>query len=406
MEFESYTLKNGIRLIHKRVDSPVAHCGVIVETGSQDEKKNEHGIAHLIEHLLFKGTSKRRAYHILSRMEDVGSELNAYTTKEETCVYATFFKDYYERAIELLSDIISNSVFPEKEIEKEKVVIIDEINSYKDTPVEMIFDDFEELTFSGNSLGRNILGEEKCLRAISRDDILRFLNNNYHTDEMVISSVGSIQFEKLIRMAEKYFGNLAYKSHKKKQVFQNHYIPFNKTAEKKTFQVHCVIGNLAYDIRDEKRYALYLLNNLLGGPGLNSRLNMSLRERNGYAYNADSSYNAYRNTGILNIYFGTDKTNLSKCIRIVTNELNNLKYYPLSKPRLMKAKKQLTGQMAISSENNENLMFSIGKSMILFNQVESLQTVTEKIESVTPEQIQEAANEVFNSDKISYLFYI
>ena len=406
MEFENHTFQNGIRLVHKQVDSPVAHCGVIIETGSRDEKENEYGMAHLVEHLLFKGTSKRRAYHILSRMEDVGSEINAYTTKEETCIYSTFFKDHYNRALELMSDIIFNSVFPSKEIEKEKDVIIDEINSCKDSPYELIFDEFEELSFDGNSIGHNILGDEKCLKLFTREDILRFVGNNYHTDEMVISSVGSIQFEKLVKLSERYFGNQPANLQDSIRTFKENYQAFNKTVEKKTYQVHCLMGNLAYNVKDEKRYALYLLNNLLGGPGLNSRLNMSLREKNGYAYNVDSSYNAYCDTGIINIYFGTDKANLKKCIKIVDKELGRLKNQPLSRLQLVKAKKQLTGQIAISSEINENLMFSIGKGMLVFNKVDTLKTITEKIESITSDLLTEVANEIFSPEKMSYLLYI
>jgi predicted Zn-dependent peptidase len=406
MEFETHTLKNGIRLVHKRVDSPVAHCGVIIETGSRDEKDDELGMAHLVEHLLFKGTSKRRAYHILSRMEDVGSEINAYTTKEETCVYSTFFKDYYRRALELMSDIIFNSVYPAKEIEKEKDVIIDEINSCKDSPYELIFDEFEELAFDGNSIGHNILGEEKYLKSFTREDILQFVANNYHTNEMVISSVGGIPFEKLIKLSEIYFGSQPARLNRRSGTYKENYKVFNKTVEKKTYQVHCVMGNLAYNTKDEKRYALFLLNNLLGGPGLNSRLNMTLREKNGYAYNVDSSYNAYNETGIINIYFGTDKTDLKKSIRIVNRELSRLKNQPLSRLQLIKAKKQLTGHIAISSEINENLMFSMGKSMLVFNKVDTLKTITEKIESMTSDLLMEVANEIFNPEKISYLIYV
>lgn len=406
MEFEIHTFGNGIRLVHKRVDSPVAHCGVIIDTGSRDEEENDHGMAHLVEHMLFKGTSKRRAYHILSRMEDVGSEINAYTTKEETCIYSTFFKDYYSRALDLISDIIFNSTYPLKEFEKERDVIIDEINSCKDSPTEMIFDEFEENAFDGNSIGHSILGEEKYLKSFTRDDILRFVRNNYHTDEMVISSVGSIPFDKLVKLSERYFGNQPAKLQKKARTFNDKYKAFNKTVERKTYQVHCVMGNLAYNIRDEKRYALYLLNNLLGGPGLNSRLNMSLREKNGYAYNVDSTYHAYSDTGIINIYFGTDKTDLKKSIRTVDRELNRLKKQPLSRLQLLKAKKQLTGNIAISSEINENMMFSMGKSMLVFNQVDTLQMITEKIESMTSDLLTEVANEIFNPDKISYLIYV
>ena len=406
MEFETYTLQNGIRLVHKRVDSPVAHCGIIIETGSRDEKDNEHGLAHLVEHLLFKGTAKRRAYHILSRMEDVGSEINAYTTKEETCVYSTFFKDYYSRALELMGDIIFNSVYPAREMEKEKDVILDEINSCKDSPYDLIFDEFEELAYDGNSIGHSILGEEKYLKSFTREDILRFIRNNYHTDEMVVSSVGSIRFDKLVKLSERFFGTQPAKRQKGERTFKENYRAFNKTIEKKTYQVHCVMGNLAYNVKDEKRYALYLLNNLLGGPGLNSRLNMSLREKSGYAYNVDSTYNAYSDTGIINIYFGTDKTDLKKSIRIVDRELNLLKNKPLSRLQLVKAKKQLTGHIAISSEINENLMFSMGKSMLIFNRVDTLRIITEKIESMTADLLMEVANEVFDPEKMSYLIYV
>ncbi len=406
MEFQTHKFQNGIRLVHKRVDSPVAHCGVIIETGSRDEKDQEHGMAHLIEHMLFKGTSKRRAYHILSRMEDVGSEINAYTTKEETCVYSTFFKDYYSRALELMSDIIFNSVYPAREIEKEKDVILDEINSCKDSPYDLIFDEFEELAYDGNSIGHSILGEEKFLKTFAREDILRFAGNKYHTDEMVISSVGSIQFEKLVKLSERYFGSQPAKLQQKSRTFKENYRAFNQTVEKKTYQVHCLMGNLAYGIKDKKRYALFLLNNLLGGPGLNSRLNMSLREKNGYAYNVDSSYNAYSDTGIIYIYFGTDKTDLKKSIKTVDRELNRLKNQPLSRLQLMKAKKQLTGHIAISSEINENLMFSMGKSMLIFNRVDSLKQITEKIESMTSDLLIEVANDIFNPEKMSYLIYV
>jgi predicted Zn-dependent peptidase len=388
------------------VDSPVAHCGVIIETGSRDEQENEHGMAHLIEHMLFKGTSKRRAYHILSRMEDVGSEINAYTTKEETCIYSTFFKDYYHRALELMSDILFDSVYPPKEIEKEKDVILDEINSCKDSPYDLIFDEFEEHAFDGNAIGHSILGEEKYIKSFTQDDIRRFVEKNYHTDEMVISSVGSIPFEKLVKLSEKYFGNQPEKIQKGSRIFKKNYQTFNKTVEKKTYQVHCVMGNLAYDIKDKKRYALYLLNNLLGGPGLSSRLNMSLREKNGCAYNVDSTYNAYSDTGIINIYFGTDKTDLKKSLKIVERELNRLKNEPLSRLQLVRAKKQLTGHIAISSEINENLMFSMGKSMLIFNRVDTLRQITDKIESMTSELLLDVANEIFDKEKMSYLIYV
>jgi predicted Zn-dependent peptidase len=406
MEFQVHTLNNGIRIVHKLTDSPVAHCGILINTGSRDESASEHGMAHLIEHLLFKGTLKRRAYHVLSRMEDVGSEINAYTTKEDTCVHASFFNNYYERALELISDIVFHSVFPEREIEKEKEVIIDEINSYKDSPSELIFDDFEESVFLGNPIGRNILGEEKLLRSFSREKIMDFYRNNYFTNEMVIASVGNIAFHKLVRLCEKHFAAVLAKINSVERKYDNLYKPFEKTVEKKTHQAHCIIGNIAYDTKNEKRYPLYLLNNLLGGPGLNSRLNMSMREKGGFAYNVDSTYSAYTDTGILNIYFGTDSVNLSKSIKTVMKELENLKSVPLSKAQLMKAKKQLIGQIAIASQNDENLMLSIGKSILVLDRIDTLGEITEKINAITELQVQESANEIFKKEEISCLVYL
>ncbi len=404
-EIERYTWPNGLRLVHKRVESPVAHCGIIINTGSRDERKNEHGIAHLAEHLLFKGTKKRKAFHILSRMEDVGGEINAYTTKEETCVYTSFFNTYYDRALELISDIVFHSVFPEKELEKEKEIIIDEINSYRDSPSELIFDEFDELAFAGNSIGRNILGEEKKLKQITRPQLVDFVKRNYVPGKIVISSVGNISFDKLLKQVNKYFSDIPATHQKNQRKFAYSYTPFNKSVKKNTHQAHCIIGNMAYDTNDEKRYSLFLLNNLLGGPGLNSRLNMSLREKNGYAYNVDSSYNAYRDTGIICIYFGTDSTDLNRSIKTILRELDKLKVKRLGQYQLLKAKKQLIGQIAISAENNENVMLSNGKSIQVFDRVYSLAETTQKVESITAYQIQEVANEIFKTENLSYLVY-
>jgi predicted Zn-dependent peptidase len=324
MIFETHTLSNGIRLIHRPVNANVAHCGIILNTGSRDEQEDEWGIAHFIEHVVFKGTTKRKAYHILSRMEDVGGELNAYTTKEETCIYTTFLDKDYKRALELISDITFNSVFPEKELEKEKEVILDEINSYKDSPSELIFDDFEELLFKKDPIGRNILGTPKHIKAFKRDDILKFISNNYHTDQMVISSVGNIPFKKLVKMVEKYFGEIPENIRTEKRQKPNFYKPRTQTLIKNTYQRHCVLGNVAYDLNDDKRIPLSLLTNILGGPGMNSRLNLSLREKHGLAYNIESNYTPYVDTGVFSIYFGTDKGYLDKCLSLIDKELNLL----------------------------------------------------------------------------------
>jgi len=408
MEFQTFTLPNGIQLIHKQIDSPVAHCGLIINTGSRDEEEQEHGLAHLIEHLIFKGTKKRKAYHILSRMEDVGGELNAYTTKEETCIHTTFFNNYYARAFELIRDITFNSVFPPKEIVKEKEVVIDEINSYKDSPFELIFDDFEELIFDGNPVARNILGTEASLQNINADSIKTFYQKNYPTTQMVVSSVGKYSFEKVKKYFITYFSDIPCRYPVNSRIIYdpNAYTPLYKQLVKDTHQAHCIVGIPAYSFNDPRRLALHLLNNYLGGPGLNSKLNLVLREKKGYAYNVESNYSSFSDTGVLCIYFGTDTKDLKKCLSITRRELNRFCTKTMGTTQLTRAKKQLTGQIAISAENNENQMLSIGKSQLVYNRVDDLETICRKIDGITAQQILEVANDIFNPEKLSTLIYI
>lgn len=405
MNYNIHTLENGIRIIHKQDKSPVAYCGLIINTGSRDEKEEEHGMAHFIEHVIFKGTKKRKAYHVLSRLDDVGGELNAYTTKEETCIYASFLKQDYERAIELIQDITFNSVFPPKELEKEKEVIVDEINSYKDSPAELIFDEFEEMLFKDDPMGRNILGKEERLKGFGEKEVRRFMDHNYNTDQMVFCSVGAVSFKKIVKWAERYFGEIPtnHRSFERDQV--QPYIPQSLTIEKDTHQCHVMIGNVAYDFKHDKRLHLHLLNNLLGGPGLNSRLNMSLREKNGIAYNVESNYTPYYGTGVFNIYFGTDEENLMRSFNIIDREMKLLREKPLGALQLHKAARQLKGQMTISSDNRENLMLSMGKSYLLYNQVDELDVIYEKIDQITAKELQDVANEVLDPQKLSYLIY-
>jgi len=405
MKYESFTLSNGIRLIHKFTPSVVAHCGLIINAGSRDEGKHEHGMAHFIDHVFFKGTKKRKAYHILSRLEDVGGQINAYTAKEETCIYSSFINNYYNRSIELISDIIFNSTFPNKELNIEKEVILDEINSYKDIPGELIYDNFEELIFQNETIGRNILGNPENIKHFTKKDIELFIKNNYFTDEMVFCSVGKIKFSKLKKLFEKYFGAIPSSFRKNKRIKFENYRPDQKIFHKNTFQAHCIIGNIAYDIKDNRRIGLALLNNILGGPGLNSRLNLSLREKKGYVYNVESTYSPYSDTGVLSIYFGTEKGNLEKSIHLVHKEFIRLKISKLGSLQLKKFKRQLTGQLAISAESNENLMLAMAKSYLIFNRIDSLKKVSKKIEALTAEQIMDIANEVLNSDKLSTLIY-
>lgn len=400
-----HTLKNGIRIIHQRTDSPVAHLGILINAGSRDETEEEHGLAHFIEHSVFKGTQKRKAYHVLSRIEGVGGELNAYTTKEETVLYSTFLTEYYDRAAELLSDILFNSVYPEKELKREKEVIIEEINSYKDSPSELIFDEFEELVFDGHPIARNILGTKERLRKFTRDSVFRFMENNYHTDQMVLSSVGNIDFAVLVRMLEKYFGHVPEKIHQNSRIKFDGYIPQQRTLEKDTFQSHCMVGNTSFDAVHPLRISMVLLNNILGGQAMNSRLNLALRERRGMAYNVESNYTAYSDTGLFNVYFGTDRENLEKALSLVQKEFDMLRNAKLGALQLSNAKKQLIGQIAISTESHEDMMLTIGKSYLLYDKVDPLRVVFKKIEEITAEQLLEVSNIVLDKNQMSTLIY-
>jgi predicted Zn-dependent peptidase len=387
------------------VDSPVAQCGIIINTGSRDEGPQEQGIAHFIEHTIFKGTLKRKSFHILSRLDDVGGELNAYTTKEETAIHASFLNQYYPRTIELFSDILINSTFPDNELKKEKEVIIDEINSYNDSPSELIFDEFEDLIFDGHPLGRNILGTPENVRRFERTDIKRFMTRNYNTDQMVICSVGKISGKKFLRLAEHYFASVT--SNPRLHLREKYlgYFPQVKSEEKDTFQAHCIIGGLAYDIYHPSRIGLILLNNIMGGQSGNSRLSLTLRERNGIAYNLESAFTAYSDTGTITIYFGTDKENLEKAISLIKREIKILQTKSLGSIQLSKAKRQLIGQLAISQENHEDLMLTLGKSFMVYNKMESFESVAGKINQITTSQLMDIANEILDIDKLSMLIY-
>lgn len=398
-------MSNGLKIIHQQVDGKAAYCGLIINAGSRDEREDEAGIAHFIEHVIFKGTEKRKAYHILSRMEDVGGELNAYTTKEDTCIYASFLPKDYERALELFADIIFDSVFPEKEIEKEKEVVIDEINSYKDSPGELIFDDFEELVYKGELIGRNILGSEENVRNLRREQILDFVRRNYRPQRMVISSVGNIDFSKLVRWVEKYFGGISGDDSSVCRVKPMLYVPQFREIDKGTFQNHCIIGNIAYDYRDDKRLALSMLVDLLGGSGMNSRLNLNIREKHGLAYNIEAAYTPYSDTGLFTVYFGCDADDLEKCRKLCEREMEHLYTHALGHGQLRKIKIQTIGQLTLSAENYENTMLSIGKSFLVYDRVDSIEEICTKVEEVDVSTLQEVAAEIFAIEKQSVLIY-
>src|SRR5450759_4954962 len=405
MDLLLHTLDNGIRLVHQRIPGLVAHCGLIINTGSRDETGPEHGIAHFIEHMLFKGTKKRKAYHILSRLEDVGGELNAYTTKEETAVHASFLKEDYERAIELISDITFNSVFPEKEIEKEKDVVIEEINSYLDNPAELIFDDFEELIFLNQPIGHNILGTPESVESFSQKKISDFISNNYNTCQMVFCSVGNISDDKILWLFKTHFSDIFTINRELRTNKSWLYEPASVTKKMDTFQNHCIIGNVAFDLKDKRRMGMFLLNNILGGQGLNSRLNLSLREKQGFAYNVESSYNPYYDTGIFSIYFGTDSQFLNKSISIAMAELKKLRTLKLGTIQLSKAKNQIKGYLTREYENHESLMLSLGKSLLIFNKIERIEVTYKKIDAITASELLDTANNIFEPAQLSTLIY-
>ena len=401
----TYVLKNGIRLIHRSNLSAVAHFGLIVHTGTREELKEEHGLAHFMEHMFFKGTRKRSPYQIISRLEDVGGEVNAYTTKEETALYASFLKQDYKRALELIQDIFLHSTFPEKEQEKEAEVILNEIQGYDDSPSELIFDRAEELLFPRHSIGRNILGSEESLGRFGNGTLEKFLQENYATNEMVLSFVGNISFEKIKRAADKYFGDIPEKSRRRKRIKPTA-AKAEKVIEKRdTFQKHCILLGEGYALPDRRRLHLYLLNNILGGPGMNSRLNLALRERRGYSYSAESHYAPYTDTGALMIYFSCDPDKFRKSMQVTRDEINKLRTRLIPDTRLLNAKKQLIGQLAISRENNEHLMLTTGKSFLVFDRIDSLETIRRQLDEITALQLRDSAKEVLDPGNLNQLIF-
>jgi len=405
MEFTTFTLSNGIRAVHLPVKGSVAYLGIIINAGSKNERPEEHGIAHLTEHMLFKGTKSRKSYHILNRLDNVGGELNAYTTKEETAIHASVLTEHYERALELMKDIVFNSVFPQKEIEKEKIVIIEEINAYRDNPAELIFDEFEEIVFKNQPIGRNILGTHETVKSFSRENILSFVERNYSTANMVISSVANLDHKKAISLISKYFQAVPEHPGEVSPLIQPDYQPTCTVRELDTWQNHCIIGNISYNIHDRKRTGMVILNNILGGQGLNSRLNISLREKNGLAYNVESVYNPYNETGLFSIYFGTDPGNLEKSMAIAYREMKKLRVKKLGILQLERAKNQIKGYVARGFENYESLMLSMGKNMLVFNRIDKPEEIFKKIDAVTADELMDIANEVLDEQKLSILIY-
>ena len=405
INYLTHTLSNGLRIVHKPIESNVSYCGFIVNAGTRDEAPDQYGMAHFVEHMLFKGTDKRRAYHIINRMENVGGELNAFTNKEETVVYSVFLEQHFSRAIELLSDITFHSNFPQSEIEKEVEVIIDEIHSYEDSPSELIFDEFENLVFDQSQIGHNILGSAELLQNFDGQMAKGFVNKFYNPSNMVFFSLGRTDFKKIVYYAEKYLSAIPDIKSDIQRIKPVDISSVNKREDKEPSQAHVLIGGRSYSLCDPNRRVLNLLNNLLGGPGMNSRLNISLREKRGYVYNVDSSITSYTDTGITSIYFGCDKKNVDKCISLVHKELNRLRKEKLTSSQLSTAKKQLTGQIGVMGDNHENLALALGKNFLHHNHFNTLAETAQKIEAVTAEQILAVSNEIFDERSLFTLIY-
>lgn len=406
MNYHTHTLSNGLRIIHAQNQSAVAYCGYAIDAGTRDEEENEQGMAHFVEHLIFKGTQKRHSWHILNRMEHVGGDLNAYTNKEETVVYSAFLVEHFPRAVELLTDIVFHSTYPQAEIDKEVEVIIDEIQSYEDTPSELIFDDFEELVFPNHPLGRNILGKPELLRQFKSEDALRFTNRFYRPDNMVFFVQGNVDFKRVVRLLEKAVSDIPATITERNRIKPELYIPQNKTIYRDTHQAHVMIGCRSYDTHDKKRTALYLLNNILGGPGMNSRLNVALRERSGLVYNVEANLTSYTDTGLFSVYFGTDQEDVKRCIRLVHKELKRLREKPLSSTQLTTAQKQIIGQIGVAADNFENNALNMAKTYLHYNKYEEPQEVYKRIQSLTPQDLWEVANEMFCEENLSTLIYL
>lgn len=404
-EFRTAQFPNGFRVIHKHVDRPVTHIGLVINAGSRDELPGEAGAAHFIEHTLFKGTKKRKAYHVLNRLDSVGGEVNAYTSKEDTWLVASFLPEHLERALELLADITFEATFPEREVIKERDVILDELHSYWDSPVDALFDEFEERLFAGHPLAGNILGTEKSVGEMTRERLLGFVDRHYATDEMVLSVVGPVSWDRLLRLAERYFGVTAASQAGLVRVPFNATQVFDVRLEKDVHQVHHILGAPTVGHEHPDRVALAMLANLLGGPTMNSRLSLNIRERHGMAYNIECAYTPYTDSGVFSVYFGTDAKSHARAERLVLKEFAMLRDRPLGDRQLRELKRQVLGHIALSQDSGHSVMTSLGKSFLLYNRVESLEKVFDSIEQVTAEDLQRLARSVLQPEGLSHLVY-
>lgn len=420
MKYNTYTLDNGLRIIHLPSDSKVVYCGYQINAGTRNEEPGEEGLAHFCEHVTFKGTERRKAWHILNCLESVGGDLNAYTNKEGTVYYSAILKEHIARAVDLLTDIVFHSVYPQAEIDKEVEVICDEIESYNDSPAELIYDEFENIIFKDSPLGHNILGTAEQIRSFKTEDALRFTRKLYRPDNAIFFAYGDIDFKKLVRLLQRALAddesvvNLAEEKSVSsvKSVGPKNYPSVGDgiagqtiVMQKNTHQAHVMIGTRAYDVNDSRRMPLYLLNNMLGGPGMNAKLNLALREHNGLVYTVESTMVAYGDTGIWSIYFGCDEHDVKRCLRLVRKELDKFMQKPLSEAQLKAAKKQIKGQVGVACDNRENFALDFGKSFLHYGWEKNVDRLYEQVDEITAEQIQAVAQELFDKDRLTTLIF-
>ena len=430
MKYNTYTLNNGLRIIHLPSDSQVVYCGYQINAGTRDELPGEEGLAHFCEHVTFKGTERRKAWHILNCLESVGGDLNAYTNKEGTVYYAAILKEHIARAVDLLSDIVFHSTYPQQEIDKEVEVICDEIESYNDSPAELIYDEFENILFKGHPLGHNILGTAEQVRQFTTEDALRFTRKLYRPDNAIFFAYGDIDFKKLVKELEKLGVRSEELGVRSRELGVNSNIGDNMeeekgkentsklatphsslltpnliVLEKHTHQAHVMIGTQAYDVHDDRRMPLYLLNNILGGPGMNAKLNLALREHNGLVYTVESTMVAYGDTGTWSIYFGCDEHDVKRCLRLVRKDLDKLMEKPLSEAQLRAAKKQIKGQIGVACDNRENFALDFGKSYLHYGWEKNVDRLYEQVDAITAQQMQQVARELFDEQRLTTLIF-
>ena len=447
MKYNTYTLDNGLRIIHLPSDSKVVYCGYQINAGTRNEEPGEEGLAHFCEHVTFKGTERRKAWHILNCLESVGGDLNAYTNKEGTVYYSAILKEHIARAVDLLSDIVFHSVYPQAEIDKEVEVICDEIESYNDSPAELIYDEFENILFKDSSLGHNILGTAEQVRSFTTEDALRFTRKLYRPDNAIFFAYGDIDFKKLVKLVRRaladddsgklaeedchtdfaddadFSGGTGFAGDENsitteksvssvKSVGPKNYPSVGEeiagqtiVMQKNTHQAHVMIGTRAYDVNDDRRMPLYLLNNILGGPGMNAKLNLALREHNGLVYTVESTMVAYGDTGTWSIYFGCDEHDIKRCLRLVRKELDRMMEKPLSDSQLKAAKKQIKGQIGVACDNRENFALDFGKSFLHYGWEKNVDCLYEQVEAITSQQIQDVARELFDKDRLITLIF-